>query len=93
MLDSLARAPEQHERPDACIVDPPRAGLHPKVARFVAGLDLPRLVYVSCNVRAAARDLQVLAEGGFQLERVRPLDLFPHTPHVESVLTLVAKAR
>ncbi len=74
--------------PDVLIVDPPRAGLHPKVVPVLGALPAKRLVYVSCNVKNAARDLVGLAESGWKLVRVRPLDLFPHTPHVECVLTL-----
>ncbi len=76
-------------KPDICIVDPPRAGLHPKVIKTLLQLSPPRLVYVSCNLAAAARDLTPLLESGYELQRVRPVDLFPHTPHLEGVLTLV----
>jgi len=76
-------------RPDVCIVDPPRAGLHPKVVKTLIQLAPPRLVYVSCNLAAAARDLGPLLESGYELRAVRPVDLFPHTPHLEGVLTLV----
>ncbi|MEZ6005069.1 MAG: 23S rRNA (uracil(1939)-C(5))-methyltransferase RlmD [Planctomycetota bacterium] len=74
--------------PDVLIVDPPRAGLHPKVLPLIDGLGSQRLVYVSCNVDKGAADVAVLAALGWELVRVRPLDLFPHTPHVECVLTL-----
>lgn len=75
-------------RPDLCLVDPPRAGLHPRVLPALVRLAPRRIVYVSCNVKAAARDLPYLAIGGYALRRVRPIDLFPHTPHVECVFTL-----
>lgn len=88
VLEAVRAADPTLARADVCVVDPPRAGLHPKVARHVGTLPAPRLVYVSCNVQAAARDLEALAEGGYELRRVRALDLFPHTPHVECVLTL-----
>ncbi len=58
----------------------------------VVRLGAARVVYVSCNIDAAARDLSFLRTGGYRLERVRPFDLFPHTPHVEVVLTLVREA-
>jgi len=75
-------------KPDLCLVDPPRAGLHPRVLPALVQLGARRIIYVSCNVKAAARDLPYLAIGGYSLRRVRPIDLFPHTPHVECVFTL-----
>ena len=74
---------------DVVVVDPPRAGLHPDVTAFLGQLAAPRLVYVSCNPRAAAVDIAMLQEFGYHLVRAVPIDLFPHTPHVECVFTLV----
>jgi len=74
--------------PDVVVVDPPRAGLHPKVLPKLLELAPRRIVYVSCNVQSGARDAALLVEGGYALERVQAVDLFPHTPHVECVLTL-----
>lgn len=88
LLDGAIEEPRTLPRPDVCVVDPPRAGLHPKVPPKLVVLSPQRIVYVSCNVHAAAADLAVLAEGGYRLVRAQPLDLFPHTPHVECVLTL-----
>ena len=73
--------------PDVVVLDPPRAGLHPRVVPSVVALAPRRIVYVSCNVHAAAGDVPALAGAGYHLTRVRPIDLFPHTPHVECVLT------
>jgi len=87
-------APEaltERPSPDICIVDPPRAGLHPKVVPALVRMNAKRIVYVSCNVQATARDLPYLAAGGYRVTRVRPVDLFPHTPHVECVMTLERK--
>jgi 23S rRNA (uracil1939-C5)-methyltransferase len=75
--------------PDVLVLDPPRAGLHPRVVPSLAGNPARRLVYVSCNPAAAAVDVAAFAGIGWQLARVRPFDQFAHTPHVESVLTLV----
>ena len=86
--DVLAELLREPRGGGVCVVDPPRAGLHPKVVPALCALGPRRIVYVSCNVRAAARDLPALATGGYALRRVRPIDLFPHTPHVEVVLTL-----
>jgi 23S rRNA (uracil1939-C5)-methyltransferase len=73
---------------DLLIVDPPRAGIPKAALQFMLQLAPARIVYVSCNVRSAAPELAVLLEAGYRLERVQPLDLFPHTPHVECVFTL-----
>jgi len=88
LLDGAIEEPRSLPHPDVCVVDPPRAGLHPKVPPKLVALAPRRIVYVSCNVHAAAGDLAVLAEGGYRLVRAQPVDLFPHTPHVECVLTL-----
>ena len=72
--------------PDVVVVDPPRAGLAGKALRRMARLEAPRIVYVSCNPTTLASDLQVLRdEYGYVLERCRPVDMFPHTPHIETV--------
>jgi 23S rRNA (uracil1939-C5)-methyltransferase len=72
--------------PDVVVVDPPRAGLAGKSLERVAALAAPRLVYVSCNPTTLAGNAkELVGEFGYRLERVRPLDMFPHTPHVESV--------
>jgi 23S rRNA (uracil1939-C5)-methyltransferase len=80
---------ELHERagdPDVVVVDPPRAGLAGKALRRVGRLAAPRVVYVSCNPTTLASDVKVLVqEWGYTLERARPVDMFPHTPHVETV--------
>jgi 23S rRNA (uracil1939-C5)-methyltransferase len=84
---------ELHERagdPDVAVVDPPRAGLAGKALRRIGRLGAPRLVYVSCNPTTLASDAKVLTEEfGYRLGRARPVDMFPHTPHVETVALLV----
>jgi 23S rRNA (uracil1939-C5)-methyltransferase len=75
--------------PDVVVVDPPRAGLAGKALRRTGALQAPRLVYVSCNPTTLASDLAVLRdEYGYGLERCTPVDMFPHTPHIESVSLL-----
>jgi len=76
-------------RPEVVVVDPPRAGLHPRVVARVAELRPARVVYVSCNPATLARDLRDFASRGLQLESVTPFDMFPHTPHIECVARLV----
>ena len=73
---------------DAVIMDPPRAGSTPEFLAGAAALRPRRIVYVSCNVVTQARDLKVLRERGYRLTRVAPVDMFPHTKHVESIVTL-----
>lgn len=78
------------ERPDVVIVDPPRSGLHPRVRQTLLENLPPRVVYVSCNHRALALDLGVLTSA-YSVDSLRCLDLFPHTPHVETVVHLIKK--
>jgi 23S rRNA (uracil1939-C5)-methyltransferase len=86
---SIEELREQAGHPDVVIVDPPRAGLAGKALRRTGALGASRIVYVSCNPTTLASDLQVLRdEYGYVLERCRPVDMFPHTPHVESVSLL-----
>ncbi|HZO50607.1 MAG TPA: 23S rRNA (uracil(1939)-C(5))-methyltransferase RlmD [Gaiellaceae bacterium] len=86
---SLAELRARAGPPDVVVVDPPRAGLAGKALRRTAGLEAPRLVYVSCNPTTLASDLAVLRdEYGYRLVRCRPVDMFPHTPHIESVSLL-----
>ena len=76
-------------KPDLVVLDPPRAGLHPRAVQAVAELAPERLVYVACRVESAARDLLALtARTPYRIEAVQPIDLFPHTPHVETVIAL-----
>ena len=73
---------------DVVIMDPPRAGSTPEFLAGAAALEPRRIVYVSCNVVTQARDLEVLRARGYHLTRVTPVDMFPHTKHVECVVTL-----
>ncbi len=73
---------------DLVITDPPRAGLHPKVVKRLCALQVPKLVYVSCNPATLARDLQMLCESVYSLDRIIAVDMFPHTAHIEVVARL-----
>jgi 23S rRNA (uracil1939-C5)-methyltransferase len=75
--------------PDALIVDPPRAGMSPTAIAAVAAARARRIVYVSCDVATLARDAGRLRAAGYSIEGIRALDLFPNTPHVETVVTFV----
>lgn len=81
--------PEGLEKPDVVVVDPPRAGLHQRVVARVGELGAPRIVYVSCNPATMAPNVAQFQEHGYRLEHVTPVDMFPHTPHVEAVGLLV----
>jgi 23S rRNA (uracil1939-C5)-methyltransferase len=75
--------------PDVVVVDPPRAGLAGKALKRLGAIGAPRIVYVSCNPTTLAPDVKVLQEQwGYELLRARPVDMFPHTPHVECVALL-----
>ncbi len=76
-----------HGRPDVIILDPPRAGIHPDVAKVILGAAPERIVYVSCNPASQARDLALLCEK-YKITAVQPVDMFPHTHHVENVCKL-----
>jgi 23S rRNA (uracil1939-C5)-methyltransferase len=75
-------------RPDVCVIDPPRAGLSQKVVRRIIEAGPSRIVYVSCNPTTLAPNAAQLVEGGYRLTRVRPVDMFPQTPHIECVALL-----
>jgi 23S rRNA (uracil1939-C5)-methyltransferase len=86
---SLEELRERAGAPDVVVVDPPRAGLAGKALKRVGEVGAPRVVYVSCNPTTLASDVKTLrAEYGYELRRVRPVDMFPHTPHVECVCLL-----
>ena len=76
-----------HGRPDVIITDPPRAGMHGDVVKAILGAAPQRIVYVSCNPATQARDLQLL-DGQYEVKAVQPVDMFPHTHHVENVVLL-----
>jgi len=84
------RAEEPLPPPDVVIVDPPRAGMHEKVAREIISLSPRVIVYVSCNPSTQARDLKIICESGrFSIESIQPVDMFPHTHHIENVVGLI----
>jgi 23S rRNA (uracil1939-C5)-methyltransferase len=84
---------ERSGPPEVVVVDPPRAGLAGKALRRLGEIGAPRLVYVSCNPTTLAGDVKTLCgEYGYELVRARPVDMFPHTPHVETVALLERSA-
>lgn len=81
---------DEHGRPDVIITDPPRAGMHPDVVKTIMNAAPGRIVYVSCNPATQARDLQML-DTDYRVAEVQPVDMFPHTPHVENVVLLIKR--
>ena len=81
---------QQYGRPDVIITDPPRAGMHPDVVKTILRAAPQRIVYVSCNPATQARDLQEL-DAAYRVAEVQPVDMFPHTPHVENVVLLTKR--
>lgn len=85
--DFIAR----HGHPDVIITDPPRAGMHPDVVSVILNAAPQRIVYVSCNPATQARDLSLL-DADYEVAQVQPVDMFPHTPHVENVVQLLRRS-
>ncbi|MEO6489666.1 MAG: 23S rRNA (uracil(1939)-C(5))-methyltransferase RlmD [Ferruginibacter sp.] len=81
---------EEHGRPDVIITDPPRAGMHEKLVIKLLEIGAPMIVYVSCNTATQARDINLLSEK-YKVEKVQPVDMFPHTHHIECVVLLKLK--
>ena len=79
---------EKAGKPDVVVIDPPRAGLSQKIVRRVIECEAKKIVYVSCNPTTLAPNAAQLVEAGYTLRRVRPVDMFPQTPHIECVALL-----
>ncbi len=79
---------EEEGTADVVVIDPPRAGLSQKVVRRVLEVGAPTIVYVSCNPTTLAPNARQMVDAGYRLETVRPVDMFPQTPHIESVALL-----
>ncbi len=80
----------EHGKPDVVITDPPRAGMHPDVVERILEMESEKVVYVSCNAATQARDLESLTSK-YEVVRIKPVDMFPHTQHVENVVLLKLK--
>ncbi|WP_392486579.1 23S rRNA (uracil(1939)-C(5))-methyltransferase RlmD [Haloimpatiens sp. FM7315] len=79
--------------PDIIILDPPRPGVHPVAMDYVIKFNAPEIIYVSCNPKTLVTDLKVLIDRGYKVEKVKVKDMFPHSPHVESVVLITRKDR
>jgi 23S rRNA (uracil1939-C5)-methyltransferase len=82
----------EHGRPDVIITDPPRAGMHEKLVKKMLDMAVPIIVYVSCNPATQARDLNLLDEK-YEVTRIQPVDMFPHTLHIENVVQLKLRGK
>ena len=71
--------------PNIIIVDPPRSGMHEKMTKFLPKLNPDKIIYVSCNPSTQARDSKILQSNGYDLNKLTLVDMFPHTPHIETV--------
>jgi len=80
----------KHSKPDVIITDPPRAGMHQDVCEMLLKIECPKIVYVSCNPATQARDVAILDQK-YKVDKIRPVDMFPHTTHVENVALLTLK--
>ena len=87
----LTRQAAEGQKADVIFLDPPRAGSTPEFLRAAAAMRPSRMVYVSCDPATQARDLELLTRLGYRMERAWPVDLFPHTEHVETVCLLSKK--
>ena len=81
---------KENGRPDVVITDPPRAGMHEKVVEQLLATEARKIVYVSCNPATQARDLELLSSK-YEVVKIQPVDMFPHTQHVENVVELKLK--
>lgn len=91
LKDVLSQTTKRIEAADVIVVDPPRAGLHENVVKEILRVAPQRLVYVSCNPATLARDLKLFCETDYVLKSVQPVDMFPHTAHIEAVAQLIRR--
>jgi len=86
--DVMQKVSELNDKPDLIILDPPRDGIHPKAIHKIIDFAPKQFIYVSCKPTSLARDLPIFEERGYRVEKVKCMDMFPHTPHVETVVKL-----
>jgi len=89
--DVMKKVDELKDKPDLIILDPPRDGIHPKAIDKIIAFNPPQFVYVSCKPTSLARDLPIFIEKGYKVTKVKCMDMFPHTPHVETIVALYKK--
>ena len=86
--DFFIESKKEIEKPDTIILDPPRPGLHPDVIKDIIALSPTKVIYVSCNPSTQARDVKIMIENKYKIIDIQPIDMFPHTPHIECIITL-----
>lgn len=86
--DVMEKVETLNEKPDLIILDPPRAGIHPKAIEKIIDFNPSRFIYVSCNPKSLANDLPYFVEKGYKIKKVKCMDMFPHTPHVECIVLI-----
>ena len=91
LKDFFSRPSTEIYKPDIVILDPPRPGLHPNVIDQINTLNPRKIIYVSCNPATQARDIKKFADYSYTIKDIQPLDMFPHTPHIECIVTLINK--
>ncbi len=89
--EALPELIEKGIRPDVIVIDPPRKGCDKAVLNAITGSAVQRVIYVSCDPATLARDVRILVDGGYSIQKVQPIDMFPQTAHVETVVQLVRK--
>ena len=89
--DVLKVIDEIEEKPDVIVLDPPRDGIHPKALKKIIDYQVDRIVYISCKPTSLARDLEILIDGGYRMERAVAVDQFPGTVHVETIVLIQKK--
>ena len=83
--DVLKAVDDLDEKPDLIVIDPPRDGIHPKAINKIIDFKPEAFVYVSCNPVTLVRDLKIFEERGYKIDKVKCMDMFPRTPHVECI--------
>jgi len=78
-------------KPDIIILDPPMSRVHPVALNYVLKFNISEIIYVSCNLRTLVKALKVILSRGYVIDKVKIMDLFPHTPHVETIVRIVKK--
>ena len=89
LKDFFSDESKKLENPDIVILDPPRPGLHPKALKDLIELAPKKVIYVSCNPSTLARDVEILINKNYSIENIQPIDMFPHTPHIECIVSLI----
>ena len=89
LKDFLSKNSNNIDLPDTIIVDPPRPGLHKNTVKDIIELKPTKIIYVSCNPPTQARDINLFLNDNYNVLDIQPIDMFPHTPHIECIVTLI----